>query len=234
MGWIPVNWHDVLLQRIANSNMQVVLAELPNSYKEAYWPKAEWRKNTAYGVGDLVTAPLPGGYGEQVLQTVFFIYECITAGTSGNNEPTFPTQVGNQLTEGGVTWTTHRNTVLASADMVATDFNIEDITTTPIDQFTNTANRPIGRKLIVGEKTNNLIYRNGQANWVALINTTDSTITHITQATVPTMGNTSGSGSSGGDSGSSGGGTNSTVYTLINGNKTTMYSYAIEHRVVWP
>lgn len=227
MGWIPVNWHDLLLERIANSKMQVVLTELPNSYKEAYWPKAEWKRNTAYGVGDLVTAPLPGGYRDQVLQSVFFIYECINAGTSGNNEPTFPTQAGDQLTEGGVTWTTHRNTVLAYADMVPTDFSIEDITTTPIDQFTNTANRPIGRKLIVGEKTDNLIYRNGQANWVALLNTTDGTITHITQATVPTVGNAGGSGSSGGGSGS-------TVYTLINGNKTTMYSYAIEHRVVWP
>ena len=113
MGWIPVNWHDLLLERIANSKMQVVLTELPNSYKEAYWPKAEWKRNTAYGVGDLVTAPLPGGYRDQVLQSVFFIYECTHAGTSGNNEPTFPTQAGDQLTEGGVTWTTHRNTVLA-------------------------------------------------------------------------------------------------------------------------
>ena len=34
MGWIPVNWHDVLLERIANSKMQVVLTELPNSYKD--------------------------------------------------------------------------------------------------------------------------------------------------------------------------------------------------------
>lgn len=220
MGWIPVNWHDVLLERIANSHMQVVLTELPNSYKEAYWPKAEWKRNTAYKVGDLVTAPLPGGYRDQVLQSVFFIYECIYAGTSGNNEPTFPTQAGDQLTEGGVTWTTHRNTVLAYADMTPTDFSIEDITTTPIDQFTNTDNRPIGRKLIVGEKTDNLIYRNGQANWVALLNTTSSIITHITQATVPTVGNAGSSGS--------------TVYTLTQGNKTTMYSYAIEHRVVWP
>ena len=81
--------------------------------------------------------------------------------------------------------------------------------------------------VIVGEKTDNTIYRNGQANWVALLNTTDGIITHITQATVPTVGNA-------GSSGSSGGGSGSTVYTLTQGNKTTMYSYAIEHRVVWP
>lgn len=52
-------------------------------------------RNTAYTLGQLVTPVTPNG----------FAYECAAAGTShASNEPTWPTVIGQTVTDGTVTW----------------------------------------------------------------------------------------------------------------------------------
>lgn len=53
-----------------------------------------WAASTAYAVGDVVFPTSSNG----------FVYECVTAGTSGSSEPTWPTTLGQQVTDGTVTW----------------------------------------------------------------------------------------------------------------------------------
>ncbi len=52
-----------------------------------------WAATTAYSIGDSVAPTTPDGYR----------YYCITAGTSGGSEPTWPT-IGNTVADGTVTW----------------------------------------------------------------------------------------------------------------------------------
>lgn len=219
MGWINGSWLETLLTRIASATHQVVLTELPTDYKEAFWPGNMWTPNTAYNKGDIVTAPLPANYGEQVLDNVFWVYECITPGTSNDNEPVFPRQRQEQFAENNdLSWITHRNTVLAMAEMVPEDFTTSNmmLTAQEAGDIPNYYHY-IGIKLIVAEKQQNPVYRNGQANWVALLNNDTKDIVHVTKAAVPSGGSTTGS-----------------QYVLLKGNYTTMYAYGIEHKVVWP
>lgn len=54
----------------------------------------DWQATTAYSLGDYVSPTTPNGY----------VYECITAGTSGSGEPSWPTTHGDTKTDGSVTW----------------------------------------------------------------------------------------------------------------------------------
>ncbi|RLC62269.1 MAG: hypothetical protein DRI01_07145, partial [Chloroflexi bacterium] len=53
-----------------------------------------WAASTSYEVGARVVPTTSNG----------FYYECITAGTSSDTEPTWPTTIGDTVTDGDVTW----------------------------------------------------------------------------------------------------------------------------------
>ncbi len=53
-----------------------------------------WEASTAYGLGQKVVPTTLNGY----------VYECTVAGTSDSGEPTWPTTIGNTVTDGTVTW----------------------------------------------------------------------------------------------------------------------------------
>lgn len=53
-----------------------------------------WVASTGYALGQIVRPTAPNGY----------VYACTVAGTSNSSAPTWPTTVGNTVTDGGVTW----------------------------------------------------------------------------------------------------------------------------------
>lgn len=60
------------------------------------------------------------GLGQQVVPTTLngFVYECTVAGTSNSSAPTYPTTIGNTVTDGTVTWRCE------STDAIVTDLRI--------------------------------------------------------------------------------------------------------------
>jgi len=79
------------LSTYANPNKNILIG-----YKAGYNLKqpSAWAASTDYSVGDYVRPTSANGYN----------YECISAGTSGSSEPTWPTTIGDTVTDGGVTW----------------------------------------------------------------------------------------------------------------------------------
>jgi lambda family phage minor tail protein L len=57
---------------------------------------AAWTASTAYSVGDVVRAT--------TLQATGLVFRCTVAGTSGAAEPSWPTDIGSTIADGGVTW----------------------------------------------------------------------------------------------------------------------------------
>lgn len=61
--------------------------------------------NTVYPAGAIVTPSTPNG----------FMYRCIVAGTSAAGAPVYPTTIGGQVVDGGVTWLCEATDVLTEA-----------------------------------------------------------------------------------------------------------------------
>ena len=53
-----------------------------------------WAASTAYSLDDYIVPTSPNGY----------YYRCVTAGTSGASEPTWPTTIGQTVNDGSITW----------------------------------------------------------------------------------------------------------------------------------
>ena len=65
------------------------------SYLEKYITATTWAATTDYIIGDIIKALIPNKY----------YYECTTAGTSGDTEPTWGTTEGETTEDGTVFWT---------------------------------------------------------------------------------------------------------------------------------
>ena len=55
-----------------------------------------WTSSTAYSVGNIVRA--------STLQASGLVFRCTVAGTSASTQPTWPTDIGSTIADGGVTW----------------------------------------------------------------------------------------------------------------------------------
>jgi len=101
IGYQAKGWHEGVsigyragynLIDYAEHNKNVLIG-----YKAGYnltLPEA-WQANTSYAVGDYVKpSSINTGYN----------YECIVEGTSGENEPDWPTTLGETVVDGTVTW----------------------------------------------------------------------------------------------------------------------------------
>jgi hypothetical protein len=100
---------------LAFTDMKVALAnpavyDLPSGNLDPYSMRPvgdRWLANTAYQVGEVIT-PNIGTTGNG------HTYRCTTAGTSGANQPTFPTTSGGTVTDGTVVWTENTATMASS------------------------------------------------------------------------------------------------------------------------
>lgn len=61
---------------------------------DTYSNNTKWSADTSVSLGDVVVPTSHNGYK----------YECITAGTTGSSEPTWPTTIGNTVTDGTAEW----------------------------------------------------------------------------------------------------------------------------------
>lgn len=70
------------------------LASKTVTYTAANSWSVQRANSTAYAVGDVIRPATGNG----------FVYQCVVAGTSGGSLPTFTTTVGDDFTDGTVTW----------------------------------------------------------------------------------------------------------------------------------
>ncbi len=132
---------------IMQGNKLVVCETLPTCYAQACDP-SEWQASTSYNVGDIVRPIDRNG----------FVYICTQAGTSGTEEPAWPTNDGETATDGTVTWEARQNFSLCSTDIASGDLTL--------DHGLNG-----GRKISVAEKSDILIYKTGVGRCAALLRT---------------------------------------------------------------
>ena len=57
---------------------------------------AAWAASTAYSLGNVRRAATD--------QVTGLFFKCVSAGTSGSSQPPWPTDIGNEVVDGSVTW----------------------------------------------------------------------------------------------------------------------------------
>ena len=77
---------------------------------------AAWAASTAYSLGDIRRATS--------LQVTGLVFKCVTAGTSGGSQPSWPTDIGVETTDNTVTWRAI-SSVYADLSVLAPDAIIE-------------------------------------------------------------------------------------------------------------
>ncbi len=161
--FISQNNLDALLDKIALSDEEAIVSAMPLTWFQAHLPSM-WLASTAYDIGDTVRPPTANGY----------IYECTVAGTSGSSEPAWGTTADATFVDGGtLTWKTHISLVLAATPLVPADFTKSDY-----DDGAGVT----GRSLVKAEKSGIVTYINGTVTNTALLNSTDKTISIVTEA----------------------------------------------------
>lgn len=92
-------FYEILQQEhdVTNDTLKAALMDTTYTFDETThlaWDASDWVGSTAYTIGDTVKPTTENGY----------IYKCTSAGTSDSSEPSWPTTIGNTVTDGGVTW----------------------------------------------------------------------------------------------------------------------------------
>lgn len=162
--WVCLKKHiedNVLLSAMQyirdNATSMSVCEDNPSNYYQVCNP-AEWQANTAYNEGDVVR-PVGARNG--------YVYKCTTAGTSGAEEPTWPTSEDETVNDGSVVWTAVKSFALCTTDVSSSDFTID-----------------IGLKggyvLTVAEKDNILIYKTGVGKAVAILDDNNKQLLLVT------------------------------------------------------
>jgi len=166
MRYLPQEYQDYVLNKIAESDNEVICSAQPTNYFQAVRPPL-WALETVYVIGDLVHPPTPNGK----------IYECTTGGTSGVGEPGWGTAQDQSFVDGTVTWKTHVNVAIANRTVDSADFVLSDDTTTG------------GRKLTISEEMGIVSHTAGTVTHNALICSTDKSLRFVTVAQTTIGGN---------------------------------------------
>lgn len=128
-----------------NGDQLTICTKNPTNFYQACDPDP-WQASTSYSVGDVVRPTTRNG----------FTYKCITAGTSGSSEPTWPTTAGQTVTDGTVEWEAYENYTLCATSMSSSDYSIE------------TSNDG-GRKLSTVTKSDIPVYADGEGRFGAIV-----------------------------------------------------------------
>jgi hypothetical protein len=158
MKFTPDSILELILNKWATADKEVICTQAPTTFFNAIWPDL-WQISTAYSIGDLIHPPTTNGC----------IYECTVAGTSGSTEPGWQTTQDATFTDGSVTWKTHLNYSVAQTDLVPADLTISDGDTT-------------GRKLGVARKENVTSHEEGNINHTVLLDSVNQEVLVITEA----------------------------------------------------
>lgn len=160
---------NAALDVVAGCNVMQACDAEPAFWYEAV-KHAAWVATNNYAINDFVLPTVPNG----------FCYEVTTdSGSSGATEPTWPTTVGNTVTDGGITWTCRAHAGLAQASMAGGDFTQAD----------GDAGDGNGRKVTMAQKTDQAIYYSGSASHVALVKTSTRELQLVTTCTAQTLTN---------------------------------------------
>lgn len=138
---------DAALNIIATSDELAVCTNQPASYFEAVNPSA-WSATTSKSLDDCVRPSVTRNG---------FTYRCTQAGTTGANEPVWPTTPDEIVTDGSAIWQVVSCLSLANVSLASADFSKDDAT-------------PSGRKITVSQKTGFVAHSSGTAAHIALIN----------------------------------------------------------------
>lgn len=141
---------DAALDIIATSDELAVCTTQPSSYFETINPSA-WSSSISISLDDCVRPAVTRNG---------FTYRCAQAGTTGANEPVWPTVPGETVIDGSVIWQAVSCLSLANVGLVPADFAKDDAT-------------PSGRKITVGQKTGFVAHSGGTAAHIALMNKAD-------------------------------------------------------------
>lgn len=91
------HWSDISANEITGTGYtaggQTLTSVTWASTSAANWSHT-WAASNGYSYGQIVAPPTSTGY----------LYRCVVAGTSGTTAPTFPTVVGETVTDNTVTW----------------------------------------------------------------------------------------------------------------------------------
>lgn len=156
--WIPDSYLDLVLDKIAASDEEVICNAQPVTYFNAVWPDL-WVQGTTYVAGDIVYPPTQNG----------FVYECTVGGAAGAIEPGWGTAQDQTFSDGAVTWKTHENYALANAPLTPSEFTKANGT---ID----------GRKLTVGQVMGTVTHTAGTVTHTALIQNSTEELHCVTTA----------------------------------------------------
>lgn len=155
---------DAALDVVATADKQTACTAQPTTYAEAVDPAA-WVASTAYSLTDVARPTTRNGYA----------YEVTTAGTTGSTEPTWPTTVGNTVTDGTVVWTCRNN------------YAISDNAALTTGDFTKANGDTSGRKVTCAQKASINIHTAGTATHVAKVDDANKQLLNVNTCTSKTF-----------------------------------------------
>lgn len=111
-GSNPTKIRIAILEWIGSEDTGIT-SDVVNDWSKTAYLAPIWQGSTAYSTG---------GYARPITSNNYF-YECTTAGTSGSSQPTWPTIVGNTVSDGSVVWTCRAGNFFIASNLlpVATD-----------------------------------------------------------------------------------------------------------------
>lgn len=152
----PIEILDLVIDSYMLADEEAVCSQQPTTYFHACWPSM-WNAETSYNAGDTTRPPTNNG----------FVYECVTAGTSGATEPPWSEVQDGTFIDGTAEWKAHENYALINQPLEETDKTKEDTATG-------------GRKIIIRQKMGVTIHTDGTVSHTALIDNVNKKLKYVT------------------------------------------------------